>query len=401
LAWRSQKSAFRKRFNGRWLRWKAWRALFGACPLLARHYAFPMTGVAAIESASEVIENSTVTLSGGFTPAQMEAVVIPALANDKVRGRRAPGICTLTRQVAIIPDCSVLGHVDAVTRADGAMLYVTVGAPPNWNYAKPRRLRRRRFAEGLVTSLQDTRHYYHFLEQLLGLLGYLDREHRAGAPLTVLVPADAPGFRRAICAAVEAAYPGVRFVELAADERAEVADYLWLYEQTSNTEWLPVDAARGGRLAAMLRAHYDQPEPGGGELVFLSRGRTRTRRLINEDALIAVAGRMGFRRFEAVAENHAEQVRRFANADAVIAVHGAGLSNQLFCRPGTAVIELFPANCVKSTYLWLANRMKLQHHALLGSAGDYNQAFSIDPLLFEARLAEIMSRLPQNRSSAA
>jgi capsular polysaccharide biosynthesis protein len=355
----------------------------------------------AIDSASEVIENSTATLSGGFTPVQMETVVVPALTNDKVRARHAPGICTLTRQVAIVPDCSVLGHVDAVTRADGAMLYVTVGAPPNWNYAKPRRLKRRRFADGLVTSLQDTQHYYHFLEQLLGLLGYLDREHQAGAPVSVLVPADAPAFRRAICAAVEAAYPGVRFVELAADERAEVANYLWLYEQTSNTEWLPVDAARSGRLAAMLRAHYGQPEPSGGELVFLSRGKTRTRRLINEEALVAIAERIGFRSFEAVAENHAEQVRRFANADAVIAVHGAGLSNQLFCRPGTAVIELFPANCVKSTYLWLANRMKLQHHALLGSAGDYNQAFSIDPSLFEARLTEIMSRLPQNRSSAA
>ena len=401
MAWRSQKSAIRKRLNGRWLRWKAWRALFGACPPLARHYAFPVTGAAAIESASDVVENSTVRLSGGFTPAQMQSVVIPAMTNDKVRVRHAPGACTLTRQVALIPDCSVLGHVDAVIRADGAMLYLTAGPTPNWNYAKPRRLKLRRFPDGLVTSLQDAQHYYHFLERLFGLLGYLDREHQAGAALTVLVPADAPAFRRAICAAVETAYPGVRFVELGADERAEVASYLWLYELASNTEWLPVDAARGGRFAAMLRSHYGQPEPSGGELVFLSRGRTRTRRLINEDALVAIAERMGFRRFEAVAENHAEQVRRFSNADAIIAVHGAGLTNQLFCRPGTAVVELFPANCVKSTYLWLANRMKLQHHALLGSAGDYNQAFSIDPSLFEARLAEIMSRLPQNRSSAA
>jgi hypothetical protein len=296
----------------------------------------------------------------------------------------------------------VLGHVGAVTRRrDGAMLYLGPRATPNWNYAKPKRLKLRRFPDGLVTSLQDTHHYYHFLERLLGLLGYLDREHEAGAPLTVLVQAGGPAFQRNICAAVEAAYPGLRFVGLGNDERAEVADYLWLHELTDNTEWLPVDAERGARLAAMLRSHYGQPEPRGGELLFLSRGKSRTRRLINEDALAAIAERLGFRRFEAASDNHPEQVARFANADAIIAVHGAGLTNQLFARPGTAVIELFPENCVKSTYLWLANRMKLHHYPLLGSTGDYHQAFNIDPELFEGRLTEILARLPQDKSTAA
>ena len=79
-------------------------------------------------------------------------------------------------------------------------------------------------------------------------------------------------------------------------------------------------------------------------------------------------------------------MRRFSNADIVVAVHGAGLTNLLFARPGTAVIELFPENCVKSTYLWLSNRINLNHTALLGSAGDYHQAFHVDPYRFATTL---------------
>ena len=272
MAWRTQKSALRKRLNGRWLRWKLWRGLFAAIPPLGRLYAFPMTGTAAIESASQVIDNTTTTLADNFTAAQIAGVVIPAVANDKVRARHTPGLCTLTRQIAIIPDCLVLGHLGVVVRRrDNAMLFLSPRARPNWNYARPKRLKNRRF-EGLVTSLQDTHHYYHFYERLLGLLGYLDREHQLGTPLTVLVQAGGPAFQRESCAAVAGAYPGVRFVELAKDERAEVTNYLWLHELTDNTEWLPVDAERGARLTALLRRHYRQGEPRGGELVFFSRG---------------------------------------------------------------------------------------------------------------------------------
>jgi hypothetical protein len=402
VAWRSQKSALRRRLNSRWLRWTLWRALFGAVPALGRRYSFPMTGVAALEMASSVIDNTTVALTGNFTPVQKQEVVIPAIANDKVRVRHTPGDCVLTRQIAVVPACAVLGHVGAVVRrSDGAMLYPGSGGRPNWNYARPRRLKLRHFNDGLVTSLQDTNHYYHFFERLLGVLGYLDREHDPGTPLTVLVPAGRPAFQREVGAAVAAAYPGVSFVDLDRDERAEVANYLWLHELTDNTEWLPASLDRAARLNALLRGHYRQPEPQGGERLFFSRGTSRKRRLLNEPELEAIATGLGFQRFEARSENHAEQVARFANADVIVAVHGAGLTNLLFARPGASVIELFPENCVKSTYLWLSNRLNLSHYPLLGSVGDYHQGFHIDPQHFASKLEAVLARASRGRPTAA
>lgn len=39
---------------------------------------------------------------------------------------------------------------------------------------------------------------------------------------------------------------------------------------------------------------------------------------------------------------HACQVRAFAEADVLIGMHGAGLSNQLYMKPNSAVVELCP-----------------------------------------------------------
>jgi capsular polysaccharide biosynthesis protein len=200
---------------------------------------------------------------------------------------------------------------------------------------------------------------------------------------------------------VEAAYPGVRFVGLGKDERAEIRRYLWLHEMSDNVEWLTVTAERAARLGAVMRGYYDQPSPRGGERMFFSRGAEKARRLTNEAELEAIAARHGFTRFEAVSGNHPEQVRRFANADAIIAVHGAGLTNLIFAQPGTAVMELFPRDCVKSTYLWLSNRLDLRHYPLLGSDGDYSQAFAVDSRHFEAKLGEMLAASAPDASSAA
>jgi hypothetical protein len=361
-----------------------------------------MASAAATETAIHIIENERTLESGAFTPSQMEQVVLPALANDKIRNTQAPaGSTFFTRQIAIIPDCAILGHVGALTRiSDGALLGSGPGRPPNWNYAKPKRLKPRHLGANLVTSLLGTQQYYHFFEKLLPLLSYLDRHHSPDSPLTVLVSAKTPAFQQSVCKAVEAAYPGVTFVSLEGDERGEIERYLWICDQASNVEWLPVTPKAAGRLSALLRAHYGQPKPDGRDLLFFSRGNTPLRRLTNEDAIEAIAAQRGLRRFEAVGSNHAEQVSRFANADVIVAVHGAGLTNLLFARPGTIVIEIFPEDFVKTTYLWLSNRLNLRHFPLVGSRGNYDQAFHLDPSLFAAKLDEALS-IRQDAPTAA
>jgi capsular polysaccharide biosynthesis protein len=267
------KSAFRRRFNGRWLRWKAWRGLFRVAPL-ARYFSFPMKSATATDTAIETFESVQLRENGNFTSAQMDAVVLPALASDKIRVKSAsPGCTHVLRETAILADCAVLGHVGALVRgSDCALLYQRGGGVPNW-------------------------------------------------------------------------------------------------------------------------------KPTGGELMFFSRGSVKLRRLLNEAELEAMAARHGFQRFEAVSANHPEQVQRFGNADVIVAVHGAGLANLLFARPGTIVVELFPEDFVKSTYLWLSNRLGLRHIPVVGSRGSYDQDFRVDPAVFSARLDEAMALTARPLSS--
>jgi capsular polysaccharide biosynthesis protein len=89
-------------------------------------------------------------------------------------------------------------------------------------------------------------------------------------------------------------------------------------------------------------------------------------------------------------------VRRFGEADIIVAVHGPALANLIFARPGTTVLELFPENGVKSRFLWLATRMGLNYRALLGKA-EPKQAFHIAP----GRFAEALRDAMQARELAA
>jgi capsular polysaccharide biosynthesis protein len=71
-------------------------------------------------------------------------------------------------------------------------------------------------------------------------------------------------------------------------------------------------------------------------------------------------------------------------------VHGAALTNLLFCEPGARIIELFPSDRIKSVYLALASRLDLDYHPIIGSPGDLREAFRVDiPSVLAAAMAHI------------
>ena len=62
----------------------------------------------------------------------------------------------------------------------------------------------------------------------------------------------------------------------------------------------------------------------------------------------------------------AEQVKTFAEATHIVAPHGAGLVNCLWCRPGTKVYELtHEAFSYKKVYPSLSHHLKLEHTVII------------------------------------
>ncbi|HSW76613.1 MAG TPA: glycosyltransferase family 61 protein [Candidatus Saccharimonadales bacterium] len=87
--------------------------------------------------------------------------------------------------------------------------------------------------------------------------------------------------------------------------------------------------------------------------IFISRkdGSSRVgRQILNEDQVFALLKAHGFERYELSKLSFLEQVELFHNAEVVIGAHGTGLTNILFCKPNTKVIEIFQARCDTSFY---------------------------------------------------
>ena len=102
-----------------------------------------------------------------------------------------------------------------------------------------------------------------------------------------------------------------------------------------------------------LRGHFlplAGDAPVARRRIFISRSIARNRRLVNEDEIWAILEPRGFEYVLAEKLPFAEQIAMFAGAEAVVAPHGAGLANLVFCAPGTRVVELFPSMTMDAYY---------------------------------------------------
>ena len=78
-----------------------------------------------------------------------------------------------------------------------------------------------------------------------------------------------------------------------------------------------------------------------GKRVFVSRKDTSIRQMINEDEIFNLFQPFGFERYCLSQMSLLEQATLFYNADYIVAAHGSGLANILFCKSNTKIIEIF------------------------------------------------------------
>lgn len=97
--------------------------------------------------------------------------------------------------------------------------------------------------------------------------------------------------------------------------------------------------------------------------VFISRQKASYRRIKNENEIFAHLEPLGFKRYNLEDLSVKDQKFLFANAKIVISPHGAGLTNLIFCQPGTKVLEIFQSH-EDDTYCYLSQILALDYHCL-------------------------------------
>ena len=128
-------------------------------------------------------------------------------------------------------------------------------------------------------------------------------------------------------------------------------------------------------------------------LLYVRRGRDRTRATINESELICYLERRGFVAVAMDGLSVGQQAKLFANARAVVATHGAALTNLLFARPSTKVIEIFPPGLHETSYFTASTYSDLDYYFVIGEAvrrsSGYNMTVDLSKLERVLRVADL------------
>lgn len=73
-----------------------------------------------------------------------------------------------------------------------------------------------------------------------------------------------------------------------------------------------------------------------------------------------------------------EQISLFRDVDVVVAAHGAAVTNMVFAKPGTTVVELFGDNYINGCFWALASICEHRYHFMTGPSQRLDYSIPID-----------------------
>lgn len=270
--------------------------------------------------------------------------------------------------VAVVPQGHVLGPYGAVMTADGTLLF---DVSPYFGITRwqqhPLYLQARLpppvHLEGSVAVL-TTRggdSYFHFMLDVLPRLALLERAVALAALDRYVVNASRQ-FQRELLA--QFGVPLDRIVQSTSFPHL-VAKHLVvpsLPERHSRTPTWVVDFLRQRLLPETVTSTSRR--------VYVARGAAdATRRVSNEEDVVAALRKAGVEPACLEGMGISDQVQLFAEAELVIAPHGAALTNILFCGPRTDIVEIFPPGYVNPCYWNLASAVGHLNYRYVMGAG--------------------------------
>lgn len=119
--------------------------------------------------------------------------------------------------------------------------------------------------------------------------------------------------------------------------------------------------------------------------IYVSRGDAPARRLANEDEVLRHLTPLGFTAVLLSKLSMAEQAVLFNEAEIIVAPHGAGLTNLVFCKKDTRVVEIFPPQWAPACFMALASSVGCNYRHVV--AGRDRQAGPSRPQFDDIRVS--------------
>jgi len=108
--------------------------------------------------------------------------------------------------------------------------------------------------------------------------------------------------------------------------------------------------------------------PAPSRMIYVARGETAHRAIINESEVCAMLQGYGFEIVHCGALDVQDQASLFADSRIIVSPHGAALSNLVFCRPGTTVLEIFGTPENQKMYWLVSHRRNLRYQYLMAES---------------------------------
>ena len=124
-----------------------------------------------------------------------------------------------------------------------------------------------------------------------------------------------------------------------------------------------------------------------GNKIYISRSKARKRKLVNEEECVATLSKYGFKTIYFEDYSFEQQVQIALNAQYLISNHGAGLTNMLFMKSGSKVLELRKnGDAHNNCYFALASALHLKYYYQLCNPENPDEDANMANLIVDCQL---------------
>ena len=216
-------------------------------------------------------------------------------------------------------------------------------------------------ASYLIFYNGNLHNYYHWLAEGLLCLDVLSQTMAPDSNLRIVLPqsmdiAAVFDHRRTLD---EVGLGGNQVLEVAED-LIRVREAIWVDSDLVQSMPAPYFKDFQRRVANLYAARYAGLRgPRNRRLLIGRRGPTRM--IANLSQVEALLSGYGFQTVYLEGMSMADQILLFQSAEFIIGAHGAGLTNLLFCEPGTKVIEFMPVAEFRPFFWLISEKLELLH----------------------------------------
>ncbi|NDY96315.1 glycosyltransferase family 61 protein [Wenzhouxiangella limi] len=208
------------------------------------------------------------------------------------------------------------------------------------------------------------RNHYHLIFQEVSSLFLLAR---VALPETLFLTTD-PALDRRVGEVFQLACNCANIAEknvLTVRERVRYrAPQILLIDPQSEDILLPYCLARYQRMTELA----SQAAVPAADKLYISRQDATARRVLNEAAVMHYLEQAGFTCIIPGNFSIEQQIKLFNRASVIVGPHGAGLTNLLFCKSGTRVIELFQEDFINPAFYKISREVGAHYLGLVNPA---------------------------------